>query len=129
MSVSMTLSIAVKSALAKYVTFSGRARRSEYWYFALFQLILLLVAVGVEMISRGAGSVLYVIVVLGLALPNIAVTIRRFHDLDRSGWWYFLGFVPLIGGIIILIWFCSPGTAGPNRYGLDPRAAAIPAVF
>jgi uncharacterized membrane protein YhaH (DUF805 family) len=125
----VTMSTAVRAALAKYVTFSGRALRPEYWYFVLFQLILLFVAVGFEMIARGIGSVVYLVVVLGLALPNIAVTVRRFHDLDRSGWWYFLGLVPLVGGIIILIWFCSPGTVGPNRYGPDPRAAAIPDVF
>jgi uncharacterized membrane protein YhaH (DUF805 family) len=123
------MSTAIRAVLGKYVTFSGRARRAEYWYFALFGLILLLVAVGLEMIARGIGSVVYLVVVLGLALPNIAVTVRRFHDLDRSGWWYFLGLVPIVGGIIILIWLCSPGTAGPNRYGPDPRAAAIPDVF
>lgn len=121
---------AVKTGLSKYATFQGRACRSEYWFFTLFFIIVSVIA---NIIDMGIGSIgiVSLIVSLALLLPGIAVTARRLHDTDRSGWWQLLYFIPLIGAILLLIWFCTKGTAGANRFGEDPlgfeSAPAIPA--
>jgi uncharacterized membrane protein YhaH (DUF805 family) len=109
---------AVGSCFSKYVTFSGRAVRSEFWYFALFQILANLVASTVDY-SLGVNIVgpLFDIVV---ALPALAVAVRRLHDIDKSGWWVLLWFVPIIGWLFLLIWHCTKGTLGPNRFGPDP---------
>ncbi len=109
-------------AFKKYAEFSGRSRRKEYWYFILFNNILLLLtsAIGI-MISDSIGTILYAIAVLVTIIPGLAVSIRRLHDLDRSGWFLLLGLIPLIGAIILLVWFCTSGTEGPNQYGPDPK--------
>jgi uncharacterized membrane protein YhaH (DUF805 family) len=113
---------AISSGFNNYVTFSGRAQRSAYWWWVLFELIVLIVAQILDGILFGATTpVLYGIAALGLLLPSIAVAIRRLHDLDRTGWWFLLVFTG-IGGIVLLIWFCMKGTTGPNRYGPDPLA-------
>ena len=111
--------------LRKYVTFGGRARRAEYWWFALGYFVVLLVAMAIDGVlgTRGAygvGGVFYGIVVLAALLPSLAVGFRRLHDLDKSAWWLLIGLVPLIGGIVLLVWFCSRGTVGPNQFGPDP---------
>ena len=107
---------AVQSALGNYVNFSDRASRSEYWWFFLF----VNVAVGALSIAGAQVHPILSIVggLLGLALilPALAVTARRLHDTDRSGWWILIGIVPF-GGLILLIMCVLPGTAGPNRYG------------
>ena len=107
---------AVISCFSKYVTFSGRAPRSEYWYFALFNFI---VGCALLAISAKLNSCFSVLVFL----PGLAVMIRRLHDKNRSGWWCLLAFIPLIGTIILLYWFCTKGTTGDNRYGPDPLAS------
>ncbi len=114
----MGFSEAVGSCFSKYVTFSGRAVRSEFWYFALFQILANLVASTVDY-SLGVNIVgpLFDIVV---ALPALAVAVRRLHDIDKSGWWVLLWFVPIIGWLFLLIWHCTKGTLGPNRFGPDP---------
>ncbi|PZU45192.1 MAG: DUF805 domain-containing protein [Sphingomonas sp.] len=118
---------AVKTCLSKYATFSGRASRSEFWWFYLFFILASMVTGVIDALLLGhdpsqPGSVpwLSVILTLALILPSLAATIRRLHDKDRSGWWYLLIFIPLIGGIVILVWLVSRGTAGPNRFGPDP---------
>ena len=72
---------------------------------------------------------LYALAALALLLPNLAVLVRRLHDTDRSGWWYWIILVPLIGGILVLVWFCSRGTDGGNRYGADPLGLGEARVF
>ena len=124
----MNFADAVKSGLQNYVTFSGRAARSQYWYWALF---CILVGIGSVVIDAALFPQSYMrpvnaIAELVLFLPTLAVSIRRLHDLDRSGWWFLLIFVPLIGGIWLLVWFCMRGTVGPNRFGSDPLDAAGP---
>ncbi len=109
---------AIASGFSNYVNFSGRAARSEYWYWILFYYIGLAIA-GVIDAAIGA-TVLSGIFVLGTFLPALAVAVRRLHDLDRSGWWICLAFIPLVGAIILLVWFCTRGTVGPNRFGPDP---------
>lgn len=111
---------AVKLGYSNYVNFSDRACRSEYWYWVLFIIIGTIVTyiidavIGVRITST--------IFSLGSILPALAVAVRRLHDLDRSGWWIFLGLIPLVGAIILLIWYCSKGTDGPNRFGADRLA-------
>jgi len=109
---------AISAGFSNYVNFSGRASRSEYWYWILFIIIADIVAGIID-------SVLGIQIVTGLfglvtIIPNIAIAIRRLHDLDRTGWWILLGFIPLIGWIILLIWYVTKGTDGPNRFGPDP---------
>ena len=108
---------AISSGFKNYVGFSGRASRSEFWYWYLFVLILSIVA---NVIDAVLGMPIFgAIVSLGLLLPNIAVGIRRLHDIDRTGWWYLIVFTG-IGAIVLIVWACMKGTTGPNRYGPDP---------
>ncbi|WP_250471284.1 DUF805 domain-containing protein [Caballeronia sp. GAFFF1] len=123
----MGFSETVRVALIrKFATFNGRARRSEYWYFQLFAGIVAGVAMVLMGINEDSLAVisLVTIVVLALFLPSLAVTVRRLHDTGRSGWFYLVAFVPLVGGILVFIWTCSRGTEGVNRYGSDPLNAA-----
>jgi uncharacterized membrane protein YhaH (DUF805 family) len=114
--------------LKKYAVFSGRARRAEYWYFVLFNLIIVIVLslidtlLGTFNVMRGVGllSGLYGLAVL---IPSLAVTVRRLHDIDRTGWWILINLVPLIGTIVLLVFALTPGTPGSNRYGPDPKQA------
>jgi uncharacterized membrane protein YhaH (DUF805 family) len=107
---------AISTCLGKYVTFGGRARRSEYWYWVLFQIPLIIVA-GIIDIIAFAYPILYYVVSFGLFLPSFAVTVRRLHDTDRSGGWIALILIPLIGPIILFVMMCLRGTDSPNRFG------------
>ena len=124
----MSFGQAVSSVFSKYATFSGRARRSEYWYWALFTFILLAVAGGLDNVLKTTLSGqqfgwFYIVAALAIAIPTIAVTVRRLHDTDRSGWWYLLTFVCGIGAIIVFVFCLIDGTPGPNKYGDSPKAA------
>jgi uncharacterized membrane protein YhaH (DUF805 family) len=115
---------AISSGFSNYVNFSDRACRSEYWFWFLFVIIGNLVTLGIDYaIGIQIISSLFSLAVL---LPGIAIAVRRLHDLDRSGWWILLVLIPLIGAIILLIWFVSKGTDGSNRFGPD-RLAGIAA--
>lgn len=117
---------AVKNVFSNYVTFSGRASRSEFWFFALFVFLasiilsLLDLSVGTYWLMSEAG-LFSGIFSLASILPYIAVSIRRLHDTGSSGWWFLLIFVPVIGQIALIIWFCISSNAGENRYGPEPR--------
>jgi uncharacterized membrane protein YhaH (DUF805 family) len=132
----MNFTQAVSSGYRKYVTFGGRASRSEYWWWVLF-IILSSIVVGIVESALGlgsgavtelegglsasyAGGPLSIIWSLANLLPGIAVGVRRLHDTDRSGWWLLISFIPLIGAIVLLVFFCTKGTTGPNRFGHDP---------
>jgi uncharacterized membrane protein YhaH (DUF805 family) len=114
---------AVNSCFGQYAGFQGRAPRSEYWYWFLFTILILLVgdvicgAVGHLLGTSVPGLIFQTLFSLAILLPSLAVAVRRLHDLDKSGWWYLLVLVPLVGPIIMLVWFCTPGTRGPNRFG------------
>jgi uncharacterized membrane protein YhaH (DUF805 family) len=108
---------AIKSGFNNYVNFSGRACRSEFWFWALFSLIANIVASIIDL-GLGVGFV-GLIVALALLLPGIAVAVRRLHDIDRTGWWLLIAFTG-IGIILLLVWDCIKGTSGPNRFGADP---------
>jgi len=113
------------AVLKKYAVFSGRARRKEYW---MFTLIYILIAVVVGLLDGMLGSAGILGGVLGLALlvPSIAVTVRRLHDTDRSGWWVLIAFVPFVGWLVLLVFMVLAGTPGSNQYGEDPLGEAEP---
>lgn len=119
----------------KYFTFSGRASRSEFWWFYLASVLVLMVcAVGegvVLALYKEEGGMIYlllllllVMAMLALVIPSIAVSVRRLHDTGRSGWWYLLNFVPYVGGIVLLVFFLLPSDPNENEYGVpftDPE--------
>ncbi len=116
-----------------YANFSGRARRKEYWMFIVVNTIILAVLYGImfssidsytgEMSGTGFAALIIIgIYSLATIIPNITVTVRRFHDQDRSGWMVLLSFIPFVGGLILFIFMCLDGTRGENRFGLDPKA-------
>ena len=129
----MTFGTSIKTCFSKYVTFSGRAQRSEFWWFALFVTVGTFATVWLDIALfgttevgpgsvSGESDVAIFSAVFGLAvlLPYISVIVRRLHDTDRSGWWYWIGLVPLVGFILLIVWWASKGTDGPNRFGDDP---------
>lgn len=126
--------------LKRYVRFTGRARPKEYWMFILFVFLGMVALTIVESIfglgstinwadsgpwwagvgySRTAGP-LVGLFTLAMIVPHLAVGVRRLHDTDRSGWWWLLAFLPLVGGLVLLVFFIMSGTRGANRYGADP---------
>jgi uncharacterized membrane protein YhaH (DUF805 family) len=107
-------------ALKKYAEFNGRARRTEYWMFALFNVIISLVLGLIEGIAGGPG-VLASLYSLAVFVPSIAVSVRRLHDTDRSGWWLLIGFVPLFGVIALLVFMVLDSQPGNNQYGANPK--------
>jgi len=121
----MDFSQAVKTCLNKYATFSGRARRSEYWYFFLFMMIVNIVASVLDSVIFGDMPLLYLIATLGLLVPSIAAGVRRLHDTDKSGWWLLLGLIPVVGVIVLIVFFSQRGTVGSNQFGPDPLQASI----
>lgn len=107
-----------KKALRNYTNFSGRARRKEYWYFVLVQMGLIIVAMILDaIIFNSETGLFYIVVVLGLFLPGLAVTIRRLHDTSRSGWWFLLSILPLIGSIVLLVFLASDTKLETNQWG------------
>jgi uncharacterized membrane protein YhaH (DUF805 family) len=117
--------------LRKYANFQGRARRSEYWLFYLLFVIVyvvLLVGSGALNPNKSGPSALGLIVsligglaILGMFVPMLAVTVRRLHDTNRSGWWLLLSLIPFIGGLVVFVFTVLPGTSGSNTFGTDPK--------
>jgi uncharacterized membrane protein YhaH (DUF805 family) len=129
----MSFPAAVRSVLTQYAGFTGRARRSEYWWFALFTFLVSLVAsildsiLGTRLGSddnvwTGTG-VISIIASLALLLPSLAVGVRRLHDTNRTGWWLLIGLIPLVGAIVLLVFFVMDSTPGANRFGPNPKEA------
>ena len=111
--------------LKKYAVFDGRARRREYWFFVLFNILitiaLLFIDVFMATMEPQAGlGLLSGLYTLGVLIPSIAVLVRRLHDTNRSGWWFLLAFVPLLN-LVLLVFMFLDGTAGDNDYGRDPK--------
>ncbi|MFT4027199.1 MAG: DUF805 domain-containing protein [Novosphingobium sp.] len=113
--------------MSKYVVFSGRASRSEYWFFYLATFLASIVASIIDNIL-GLGF-LSMIVALGLFLPSIAAGIRRLHDTDRSGWWLLIVLIPLVGAILLIVWLATKGTPGTNQFGPDPLGGDLSQTF
>lgn len=117
------------TVLKKYAEFSGRARRKEYWFFVLFNFLVVIVLSILDGIvgtldAEGGIGLLSGIYSLGVLIPSIAVGVRRLHDTDRSGWWMLIGFIPIIGVIVLLIFFVLDSTPGENQYGPSPKGDA-----
>lgn len=114
--------------LKKYAVFNGRARREEYWYFLLFNIIISIVLKGIDNVIGGSSAEagigllggIYSLVVL---IPSIAVSVRRLHDTDRSGWWLLIALIPLIGAIVLLVFMVQDSKPGENQYGPNPKEA------
>ncbi|HEY2190834.1 MAG TPA: DUF805 domain-containing protein [Actinomycetospora sp.] len=123
-------------ALRQYADFSGRARRTEFWMFVLVNVIISVIlgiidsAIGTASLYAAGGTASYSPGILGgiyglaVLIPSIAVTVRRLHDTDRSGWWFFIQLIPVVGAIVMLVFACLEGTRGPNRFGADPKMEA-----
>ncbi|MFJ7589663.1 DUF805 domain-containing protein [Streptomyces sp. NPDC097617] len=109
--------------LKKYSVFSGRARRQEYWMFFLFNVAAIIVVAILDAVL-GTSPWLYALYFLGTFLPNLAVTVRRLHDSGKSGWWIFIGAVPVVGLIWIIVLLATAGQPQPNEYGQDPKVLA-----
>jgi uncharacterized membrane protein YhaH (DUF805 family) len=109
-----------KVVLDNYVNFQGRARRAEFWWFTLANLIVFVV-LGVLTAIVKIFVVVDVLVVLALILPSIAVAVRRLHDTDKSAWFLLLGFIPYVGSIIMIVLYCLDSTRGTNRYGTSEK--------
>ena len=114
--------------LKKYAVFSGRARRKEYWFFVLFNIIISIVLAVIDGVtgsfSPEAGmGLLGGIYTLAVLIPGIAVSVRRLHDTERSGWWLLIALVPLIGPIVLLVFMVQDSKSGQNQYGANPKEA------
>ena len=129
--------------LRQYADFSGRARRMEYWMFALVNLVIGVAIMGVgfglmaalgstEHAAFGGLMVIpFFLYWLAILIPSLAVTVRRLHDTGRSGWWYLIAFVPFFGGLILLVFMLLGSEAGPNAWGQNPKDpyALAPAYY
>ena len=114
--------------IRRYTEFDGRSDRPEFWWFGLINLIigLLLWGVGVAALGFPKGEVVAIVYGLATILPVLGVDIRRLHDTNRTGWWIVIGLIPIIGAIVLIVFFASAGTQGSNRFGPQPppRVAA-----
>ena len=105
-----------------YANAKGRARRKEYWMFVLFNFIFAVAAFIIDNIL-GSFPLIYMLYCLAIIVPGIAVSIRRLHDIGKSGWWFLICLIPIAGGIWFLVLVCTDGTPGENSYGPSPKAA------
>jgi uncharacterized membrane protein YhaH (DUF805 family) len=118
------------AVIKKYAVFSGRARRKEYWYFVLFNI---LISIGLSIIDAVLGTgnaetgtgLLSGIYSLAVLIPSLAVLVRRLHDTNRSGWWILIGLIPIIGWIVLLVFMVEDSNPGQNQYGANPKDAAV----
>lgn len=122
----MNMIEATRMCFQKYAKFQGRARRAEFWWFTLF---LMLAGIGIDLVDRiilgfrlgeyeiGPIGALFAIATF---IPAIAVGVRRLHDINRSGWWHLMFLVPIIGWIVLIVWWATSGNKGENRFGPDP---------
>jgi uncharacterized membrane protein YhaH (DUF805 family) len=125
---------AVKSFFSNYANFTGRARRSEYWYVQLFLVLTNLAVAAIDLalmngdverfIANGGGGIVGLIWILATLVPAVAVLIRRLHDTSRSGWWALIGLLPIAGGIVLLVFTVQETAAGDNKYGASPKTGA-----
>ncbi len=124
----MTFAQSIRTCFNKYATFSGRAPRSEFWWFALFyqmgNVVIAELQGGINAAAHGDVSLLSTVFGLSMFLPYLAVTVRRLHDTDRSGWSWLIALIPLIGIIVLILWLADEGDAAPNGYGPDPLGAS-----
>lgn len=115
----MTFKDAIQSGVRRWMDFEGRSSRSEYWYWMLF-VWLLCMALTLVGASMDSGSLLDGLIMLFFFFAHLSVAVRRLHDLGKSGWWVLLCLIPFVGAVVLLIWYVTKGTDGPNQYGPDP---------
>ena len=120
MSQNISFAEAVKSCFNKYADFNGRSPRAEYWYFALFNVAVVMVLAVLGAIIGKLFMYVYYTYVLAILVPSIAVSIRRMHDIGRSGWWVLISLVPFIGSIWYIVLAALPSQLGPNQDGPNP---------
>ena len=120
----VTFKEAVERALKlNYCNFSGRASRSEFWWFALFTFILSAVISIVFCWSQNAMNIVTGLVNLALLLPSLGLAVRRLHDIGKSGWWIFISLIPIVGWILLIVWYCKDSQMETNEYGPVPNMA------
>ncbi|MCS3869758.1 uncharacterized membrane protein YhaH (DUF805 family) [Chryseobacterium ginsenosidimutans] len=113
--------------LKQYADFNGRARRTEYWMYVLFNIIFAIVAIildnilGLKFTPEIPYGYIYLLYALATLIPGLAVSVRRLHDVDKSGWFLFISLIPIIGGIWLIILDATEGTPGRNAYGVNPK--------
>jgi uncharacterized membrane protein YhaH (DUF805 family) len=116
--------------LKQYVDFNGRARRKEYWMFLLFSFIFAVIAAILDNVFGTTINIfgqkswygwIYLAYCLVVFLPGLAVFVRRLHDIGKSGWWYLLVFIPLVGSIILIVWVCEDSQPSENKWGANPK--------
>jgi uncharacterized membrane protein YhaH (DUF805 family) len=124
----MSFTQAIRSVLSQYVGFTGRARRSEFWWWFLFTVLVgIVVSILDQILGTTVGEgfnqtgVFGTIASLALILPNLAVSVRRLHDTGRSGWWILIGLVPIVGFIVLLVFYVQDSKPGPNQHGPNPK--------
>lgn len=127
----MNFQTAVDKCFRSYATIRGRASRSEFWYWVLFVMIAMAICAIIDgtvfgitdpatgAANNNAGPV-GTILALAILIPHVCVSVRRLHDTERSGWWLLINFIPILGIILLIVWFATKGTDGPNRFGDDP---------
>ena len=118
----MTFSQAISDAFAKFTDFSSRSSRPAYWWFVLFAFIVYMCAFIIDAVL-GTYPIVYILAILALFIPSLAVGIRRLHDIGKSGWWVLIGFVPFVGFIVLLVFALQP-SQGPNQWGEAPDVPA-----
>ena len=110
----------------RFLEFTGRSRRKEFWMFTLLSVIAVIAAALIDLMfgfgSEQNGPV-GIVVSLTFLIPSLSVSVRRLHDVDRSGWWLLLALIPILGWIVLIVWNCTDGTRGTNQFGPDPKNA------
>lgn len=122
----------VQTVFRKYAVFDGRAQRSEFWYFVLFNLVVSIVLAIVDTVIGtgrllGGQGLLGGLYALAILIPSLAVGARRLHDIGKSGWWLLLGLIPLIGTLVLIYFWVQDSQAGSNEHGANPKGA-VPAA-
>jgi uncharacterized membrane protein YhaH (DUF805 family) len=122
-------------AYKRTLDFRGRAGRREYWLFFLVYLVQIVVAMVIDntvlaaVTPEGGVGIVYVLVALANLVTALSVGFRRLHDTNRSAWWLLIGLIPLIGGVVLIVFYVLPGTPGPNRFGPQPGASDLQETF
>ena len=116
----------------RYAKFDGRASRSEFWYFTLFYALISIALAFVDFLvvnpmlgatpdQAAQGGLLEILFALAMVIPSIALAVRRLHDISKSGWWYLIGLIPLVGALVLLYFFVLDSQPGSNQYGPNPK--------
>ena len=106
--------------LQKYAQFTGRSGRAEFWWYFLATVIVNVIVQTVDQMISGGPGILTGALALALFIPGLAVSFRRLHDTDRSAWWLLIGLIPLVGAVVLIVFWASAGTPGPNKFGAAP---------